>query len=209
MTNEELRIGLTANIKKQCENLENCAPSIEDGVNPIDIRSLPTEQKIEAFKIALSNEDLIDSLFILNIYNLIKGSNTFSEGYFASESVFFTNIVEFLDVKRAIKQELSEFVRKLCVWYLSIISSCGVTAETARKDVVSIPFIHQRILYISNFVSMSNVIQGLGEPISTDELYNVQNPFAYLSTFAKNFLVGVSFLATLDEKHKNMQTTEQ
>ena len=51
------------------------------------IKKLSTNNKIIAIKHLLSNPDVIDSYMVLNLFNLIKGFNTFTDEYFKSDAI--------------------------------------------------------------------------------------------------------------------------
>ncbi len=81
----------------------------------IDIKPLPFDLKKAVFKHALAYPDLLNSYMILNIFNLIKGYNTFDDSFFENPSIYFNTLEEFLDIKTDLASEIDVFMKQLIV----------------------------------------------------------------------------------------------
>ena len=62
------------------------------------IKNLSYDYRKEALSLALKTPELKDPIFLMNVFCLIKGYNTFDESYFEHEQVFLNDEVEFLDI---------------------------------------------------------------------------------------------------------------
>ena len=151
----------------------------------LDFKKLPMSLRVAAMKWALTNEELIDSTLVLNILNLIKGYNTFDESFFQSPVVIVNNLEEFLDLKQALTSELKTFTTALAKYYFSIFKSAGITDFPANNRPVIIPTVYQRVLLVSDFISLSNIIRKFTE---VKDLVYVENAEMFLNTLATRYV---------------------
>lgn len=151
----------------------------------INFKALDFKTRLEILKYAITNLDLIDSSLILNIFNLVKGYNTFDDSFFESEEIMINNLEEFLDIKSGLKTELDELTKEIARYYISILKTAGVTDFPANNLPKVMPFLYQRIFYISDFISLSNIIRKFTEV--TDLIY-VENAESYLNALANRYV---------------------
>lgn len=151
----------------------------------LNFKSIGFSDRISIMKWALQNNDLVDSSLILNIFNFIKGYNTFDDTFFDSKEVIVNDLEEFLDMKTALSTEISYFVKNLAKYYFSIIKTVGVTDFPSNNLPETIPFIYQRVLLISDFISLSNIVKGIK---SIDELIYVENAEMFLQSLSNKYL---------------------
>lgn len=156
------------------------------------IKHLPFEYKVACFKIAFLDEHLINSHFIINIYNLIKGHNMYDDSFFESEDVFVNSMAQFSDLKSAIKPEMQTFINNMSKWYLATIKSCSVSEFTPRNMPELMPMAYQSILDISDFIEMSQIVRK-AEAINIKELPNVHNATANIVKLSER-MVGSNVL---------------
>ena len=172
----------------------------------ISIKALSKEEKIAIIKHILTLDDVLDSYVILNIYNFIKGFNTFDSSYFYSPIVYVNDMEEYLDIKYELKEELSEFTKKVCVYYLSVLRSIDKIDNNDPKMVI-IPLIIQRILMIADFYTLSVMLNKV-KSINIDETYIVNNALAFVNTWAGNQVMSKE-LTTYMDKVLNINLVEQ
>lgn len=198
MTKEELYLKLDNFIKNQLDEFESTGDITTSIFDILDVKNLSFETKVEFFRYILSNEDVLDSVIILNIFNMVKCYNAFDDSYFSAESTFFKDFEEYLDIKTELREELDKFSKQLCIYYMAVLYSCGVTDDTADRDIISMPLIYQRLLYIVDFVSMSNILNKTKNfTINVDELPLIQNSCIYLESLSNRFLIGLNLMKSL------------
>lgn len=122
----------------------------------LSLRELNTKQLIAAFRFVLNQDTINDSLTILNILNLIK-SNTLEESFFEDKNVYFKSLVEYLDVKLEIKDELKEFVKKFSFYFYSMIKSCGKPIANGKDTIVKLPDVYYNIFVSLDFMTLSRI----------------------------------------------------
>ena len=144
------------------------------------------------FKYALTHEDIVDSYTILNLFNLLKGYNTFEDSFFQSPAVFLNSLVEFVDLRADLKAEIEAFTKKLILYYLAIFKSVGITEFTEDNKPIIIPYVYQRFILISNFVSMSNIL--LKETTFPTEIPTVANAGVFITQLAGRFSIANLFM---------------
>jgi len=172
------------------ENLQNNQISI-------NIKNLPVHLKIQALEYALEYDSLIDSVMIFNIYNLIKGGgNTHNKDYFKVEEVYVNNIAEDMSIRENLHQKLNNFRHRLCVYYLSILKSCD-KIEADYEDMVLIPLVFQRILNITDFHTLS-VMLNMMKDVKLSETVLVNNANAFLNSLANNQVVKTQLVSLLE-----------
>ena len=129
---------------------------------------------------------------------MVKCYNAFDDSYFSAESTFFKDFEEYLDIKTELREELDKFSKQLCIYYMAVLYSCGVTDDTADRDIISMPLIYQRLLYIVDFISMSNILNKTKNfTINVDELPLIQNSCIYLESLSNRFLIGLNLMKSL------------
>ena len=184
---------LEENLIKNLEILYEYEKVREESI-AVDVKMLSMELKIALFKHALQYESLLNSYIILNIFNLIKGYNTFDDSYFDEIFTYFNNLEEYLDIKIQLNREISEFTKKLMIYYVSIMKSCGAIENPVVG--IEIPYLYQRILYISDFVSLSNMFMKCPN-FNTEELIVINGAYDYITMLANKFSIGNMFLEAL------------
>lgn len=162
------------------------------------IKSLKTEDKMKAILFAIGNADkMVDQWMTLNIYNLIKGYNTFADEYFEAEEIYFDSLVELMDVMGEFKdsKEYAELIRNVSVYYLSIIKTIGITSGNKLEQAIVLPLMYQRLLYMSDFISLSNILNK-SKDIKESDLVVVNGSYAFLLELSKRFIISNTFMKT-------------
>lgn len=160
----------------------------------LNFKALSFDTRLEILRWALTTEDLIDSSLVLNVFNLIKGYSTFDKTFFESEEVMFNKATEFLDFKRKLSAERSHFLRELARYYFSAIKSCGIVEYATDNPPVIIPFVYQRILLISDFITMSNMLCDI---VEVNDLVNVANARFFIDSLSTKNSIANIFIKSL------------
>ena len=90
------------------------------------IKNLSYEHRKSALGLALKTEQIKNPIFLMNIFCLIKGYNTFEESYFEHEQVFLNDEVEFLDIFDDLEQEIKDVTLKTAEYYISMLKTCNL-----------------------------------------------------------------------------------
>lgn len=121
----------------------------------MELKNKSLEEKIEALKAYLADENNEDIILALNLYNLIKYDNSWDESFFQHENIIFNSILEFIQIKNALKNELNTFCLKLLNIYYSCIYNCGNLI--VDEDAKPIPALYKHILLQGDFIFMSKL----------------------------------------------------
>lgn len=145
-----------------------------------DFDQLDTDTKIKTLKAMfdrkeyLCDESIFETLILLTKVDPVLDQDNF-------QSNVFKDFVEFVDIKLALAQDLSNITRDLIIYYMSLIA--GITGN--------------RVLHVSTlnemFITTRRGLEYFGElltsfalssqkPISNDELYIIQNRDAIYSS---------------------------
>ena len=179
------------NSLKTVYDYENSLQTVPNIV--LDLKNVPTDCLIEAFRYSMKREDLVNSSMLLNILNLIKTYNSLDEDFFSNPNVYFTALQDLLDVKMALKPDLDEFITKLSRWYLSIIKSMYKFEFTYLDKHYELPKIYRRIILSTDFLTLSGILSK-AKTISTDELVLVDDAYWYMSELSSRMCVGNRFM---------------
>jgi hypothetical protein len=161
----------------------------------LNLKALSFEDRLEILRSALNNQDLLDSTLVLNIFNLINSYKELNKDYYSSEEVMVNSTIEFIDMKNKLKEELTKFSNELARYYISIIKTVGVTDFPANNLPQPIPYVYQRILLISDFISMSNIIKSIQE---VNGLIYVENAELFLSALANRYVFANAMIKDLE-----------
>ena len=121
----------------------------------MELKNKSTEDKIEAIKQYLNDENNEDISLSLNLFNLLKYGNNWDESFFQHEEILFNSILEFIQIKNAVKPQLDIFCNKLLNIYYNCIYNCSKIVT--EEEVQPIPVIYRNILLQGDFLFMSNL----------------------------------------------------
>lgn len=175
---------------------KNLEEAIELYKNPImlNLKPLPLEEKTKIIKYVLTEgQSIEDPLMILNILNLVKVYNTLDDEYFKSEDVYVNSVEEFLDLKLAIANEIKEFTKKLCIYFLSIIKSYNKFSFTAADERFEIPSIYRLLIMSTDFITLAGIFSKC-PVISTDELIYVNDAYNCMTSLISKSTVSTQLL---------------
>lgn len=114
----------------------------------IGIRNWKVEDKINFFKQAIKDEGLRNTNIIINIALLLKRLNNYDDTIFEREDIYFTSLVELVDVKLELKNELDELRKVIVKYYLSVIKSLVVKNEEQSKEIANLYYLLLRVLSV-------------------------------------------------------------
>lgn len=167
----------------------------------LQLKGLNKNLLIDAFKYSLSREDLKDPIMILNIINLIKIYNNLNDNFFQDENIYISSKADLLDIKKKLKPELKEFVKKVSIYFLSVIKSYNKVTYTSLDTFEILPNIYRTIFLSSDFLTLSGIFS-VSEPFNTEECVTIKDSFTYVSAFLTKNLIGLNFM---DSFFKNLE----
>lgn len=130
----------------------------------LNLREWEFDDKIKFLKQALKDSGLRNVNVIINISLLLKRFNDLDDSIFDREDIYFTSIVELVDAKLELQNELDELKTIIVKYYLSVIKSLVVKNEEQSRDIENLYFMLLRILSVYD---ISLMLQKL-ETIDTD-----------------------------------------
>ena len=169
-----------------------------------NIKNLSKELKISAFRMALSRFDLKDPLFILNIMNMARIYRVLDDMMFNQEDVFFNDSQELLDIKLAIKPELSEFRTELSRYLIAIFQSFPKVKFTPTDVVEEIPNIFKIIFMTTDLLTLCGILR-VSNDFKISECPTVYNAFVYVSEIISKTSDGLAMMNEFLEEHKEWQ----
>lgn len=116
-----------------------------------------TEEKIKFLRECIKNTELADETSILNILNMLGGVNL-TDALFEQNTILFTDLMEFLDIKSALKKELSELKIQLATWYLYTILSCRNVGSVQANKIVIVPPLYKTLLINLGLFNINSIL---------------------------------------------------
>ena len=112
------------------EYFSNLAPEVI-----LEIRELPTEDKIKCFRYFLVTDVITNVSVISNLFLLINGITDIEDNALDDERVFFSSLEEYIDVKLEIKNEIDVFNTRLLEYYLGVIKGLSVNLDELKTHI--------------------------------------------------------------------------
>lgn len=155
----------------------------------IIIKNLSYDLRKAALRLALKTSDLVDPVFLQNIFCLIKGYNTFEEAYFEHEQVFLNDEVEFLDIFDDLETEIREVTYKIAEYYISMLKTCNLVEGVENNPNA----VEMENLYVYLFNSMdvtilAKVLSSIKDTSIWETKKIVLNSLGYLGKIAEKFV---------------------
>lgn len=157
----------------------------------MELKNKSLEEKIEALKSYLNNENDEDPILSLNLYNLIKFGNNWDESFFQHPDIIFNSILEFIQIKNKLKVELNNFCNKLLNIYFNCIYNCSKVVTD--EEIKPIPVIYRNILLQGDFLFMSELANNY--KFTTFEEVVYENPFSILVPMANKLGLLYNFIS--------------
>ena len=112
------------------EYFSNIAPEVI-----LEIKELPTEDKIKCFRYFLGTDVITNVSVISNLFLLINGITDIEDNALDDERVFFSSLEEYIDVKLEIKNEIDVFNTRLLEYYLGVIKGLSVNLDELKTHI--------------------------------------------------------------------------
>ena len=133
------------------EYFSNLAPEVI-----LEIKELPTEDKIKCFRYFLGTDVITNVSVISNLFLLINGITDIEDNALDDERVFFSSLEEYIDVKLEIKNEIDVFNTRLLEYYLGVIKGLSVNLDELKTHIPN-TFFNLMPLVTPNLVSKLTV----------------------------------------------------
>lgn len=174
-----------------------------DNQHTIDIliKNLSYEHRKAALGAALKTEDIINPIFLSNIFCLIKGYNTFSDSYFEHEQVFLNDEVEFLDIFDDLEEEIKHVTYKLAEYYVSMLKTCNLTeAVENNPNTVKIEFLYEYLFSTMDITILARILSSVKDPTIWETKKIVLGSLNYLGSIAEKFMFTNSILNVINKE---------
>jgi hypothetical protein len=179
-------------LEENLDGLINNILELED-TESIDIKELSYDDKLLFMKRVFIEKNLVNSSILLNIYTLIKSSNSLDDALFANENIYFNNIEEYLDIKFDLKADIIKFNKELIEYFIAVLKGVGIFESDGQDRCINIPLIYQRILFITDFYTLSRIMFKVAE-IDFGIIPPALNATAILGTLSEKFSLGSELL---------------
>lgn len=165
-----------------------------------NLKNLSLDKLINAFKYALSREDLKDPLMLLNIIAIIKNDNTLDDSFFENKNIFISSIDDMLDLRIGLKSEIKAFKKQLSIYFLSLFKTYNKTHFMPSDNIVELPNIYNAIM-LSIDLSVISGIFATSESFNTNECVYVKDAYKYLSNMMMKNAISMAFFKEFVENN--------
>lgn len=153
------------------------------------IKNLPYDYRKDALGLALKTPELKNPIFLMNVFCLIKGYNTFEESYFEHEQVFLNDEVEYLDIFDDLEQEIKDVTYKTAEYYVSMLKTCNlVEAVENNPNAVAMENIYVYLFNSMDVTILAKILSSVKDPSIWETKKIVFNSLGYLGTIAEKFI---------------------
>lgn len=165
-----------------------------------NLKNLSLDKLINAFKYALSREDLKDPLMLLNIIAIIKNDNTLDDSFFENKNIFISSIDDMLDLRIGLKSKIKAFKKQLSIYFLSLFKTYNKTHFMPSDNIVELPNIYNAIM-LSIDLSVISGIFATSESFNTNECVYVKDAYKYLSNMMMKNAISMAFFKEFVENN--------
>ena len=162
-----------------------------DSGHTIDIliKNLPYSHRKTALGCALKTPELKNPVFLMNVFCLIKGYNTFEDSYFNHEQVFLNDEVEFLDIFDDLEEEIKEVTLKTAEYYVSMLKTCNMTESVDNNpNAVKMESLYEYLFSAMDVTILAKVLSSVKDPSIWETKKIVLNSLGYLGMVAEKFV---------------------
>ena len=164
------------------------------------IKNLSYEHRKAALGEALKTTQLRNPIFLMNIFCLIKGYNTFEDAYFEHEQVFLNDEVEFLDIFDDLETEIGEVTKQLAEYYVSMLKTCNlIDGVENNPNTVRIESLYEYLFTSVDVVILARILSSVKDPTIWETKKIVYNSLGYLGAIAEKFVFTNSILNVFSE----------
>lgn len=168
----------------------------------LNLKNTTTQNKISAFKYALTRDDIIDARMILNLFNLVKIYNTLDDSYFKCDDIFINDIEELLDVKLELQSELKTFAKTISIYFLSLFKSYNKVTYTPLDEHMELPRMYSIMFMSSDLLTLSGIFS-ISDNFSISDCKYIDGAFVYLKDLINKSAIGDSLIMKFMEGFKN------
>lgn len=173
-----------------------------DSNHTIDIliKNLSYDYRKEALGCALKTPELRNPIFLMNIFCLIKGYNTFEESYFEHPQVFLNDEVEFLDIFDDLEEEIKEVTLKTAEYYISMLKTCNlVEAVENNPNAVKMENIYIYLFNSMDVTILARILSQVKDPSIWETKKIVLNSLGYLGKIAEKFVFANTIMSLIGQ----------
>ena len=164
------------------------------------IKNLSYEHRKAALGKALKTTQLRNPIFLMNVFCLIKGYNTFEDAYFEHEQVFLNDEVEFLDIFDDLETEIGEVTKQLAEYYVSMLKTCNlIDGVENNPNTVRIESLYEYLFTSVDVVILARILSSVKDPTIWETKKIVYNSLGYLGAIAEKFVFTNSILNVFSE----------
>ena len=135
-------------------------------------RSIDLLKKVIEYTI--SKEEYINPRILTNILFLIRPYNTLEDSFFQTDSIYVSNIEDFIDLKSETKSTLRKFNTKVVLYYLSCIKSLNKIDYNFMDKPVKLPKLVATTLSSIDMFTLAAMMSNMDE-ISSNGLMLVED----------------------------------
>lgn len=129
---------------------------------------------VKIIKYALSNDAYVNPLILTNILFLIRPYNTLEDSFFQMDSIYISNIEDFIDLKSESKTILRAFNTKVVMYYMSCIKSLNKIEYNFMDKPVKLPKLVATTLSSIDMFTLAAMMSNMDE-ISSNDLMLVED----------------------------------
>ena len=160
-----------------------------DHILDIFIKNLSYDFRKDALGLALKTENLKNPIFLMNVFCLIKGYNTFEESYFEHEQVFLNDEIEFLDIFDDLEEEIRTVTLKTAEYYVSMLKTCNlVEAVENNPNAVAMENMYTYLFNSFDVTILAKILSSVKDPAIWETKKIVLNSLGYLCNIAEKFV---------------------
>ena len=153
------------------------------------IKNLSYDYRKDALGLALKTPELKNPMFLMNVFCLVKGYNTFDESYFEHEQVFLNDEVEFLDIFDDLEEEIKEVTHKMAEYYVSMLKTCNlVEAVENNPNAVKMENMYVYLFDAADITIMAKILSSVKDSSIWETKKIVINSLGYLGMIAEKFM---------------------
>lgn len=177
-------------LKKTLDELFQYEDTLEDNSNvKLDLKDKSTETKAFVLRYALHNEGLKNQQLLLNLLCLLKSYFTFDQSFFESEDIYISNTVQLIDLKKMLKEDLTEVSRKIAIYFLSICRSLNKVEYTMLDSYKPLPNLYHMIFLTTDMITISSILCNVNDG-SFSECSLVRDANLYFNAIMSKYRIG-------------------
>lgn len=123
------------------------------GDEMIDARDLPIDDKKEFIGYCLENANITNNTVVVNLILVVLGG-TLDNKLFDRDDIYFKSLMEYLDIKTAIKTQLNNFCNQLVKYFIGALKGYY---SLLSDNKVPIPVLYGIILSVANLNQISRL----------------------------------------------------